>query len=129
MAMGTSEAVQHQPVVSDYPFERMLLPLDGSGSAEGAFAAARALSHRHPIQVVLARIVDPSISSVPETVRLAEDYLREAASALDSPSAQTKTVVRVGPAAETVLAVAREEQTSLMTLSALPFGAVAGAIL
>lgn len=136
--MGISEAVQPQPVVSDYPFERMLIPLDGSGPAEGAFSAAQAFSHRHPIQVVLARIVEPgSAVSVQETVRLAELYLRKAAALIESSSVQAKTVVRVGPAAETLLAVAREEQVSLVTMSThgrltpstLPFGNVAGALL
>jgi nucleotide-binding universal stress UspA family protein len=139
----SKEAVQPRPVGFGYPFDRILIPLDGSGLAEGAFSQIQALGHRHPIEVILARIIEPQVpapspSPVQESAQVAQLYLKKAAAAIEGPAVQAKkTIVRVGPAAESLLAIADEEGVTLiimsthgrLTPSALPFGQVAGRIL
>ena len=140
--MGISEALQTQLRGSGYPFERILVPLDGSASAERTLATVQALCGRSASQIVLLRVVEPpppgaAGPAAQDLVRIAELYLRRASGALHLPEIQPKIAVRVGPASETVLAVAAENDISLIAMSthgrltstALPFGTVADHLL
>jgi len=138
--MGISEVAQREPLASGYPFDRILVPLDGSGSAERILPVLRALGRRHESQIILVRVVEPEpLDPEPpeESLHLADAYLKHAASVLRAPGLRPRTVARVGPMPESLLAVAAEEQASIIAISThggatsdgVPFGAVAGYLL
>jgi nucleotide-binding universal stress UspA family protein len=135
--MGISEELQPQVLERGYSFERILLPLDGSTSAERALPLVRALSEKHGSQVVLARVVEPPASQadpdlVEDSLQIARMYLRQVATALAYHGIDARTVVRVGPVPRSLLAAAAEEDISIITMSthgrltpeARPFGTV-----
>jgi nucleotide-binding universal stress UspA family protein len=138
--MGISEALQAELLAPGYPFDKILVPLDGSGSAESAFPVIRTLCRQHPSKIVLARVIEPDLTgsgSAQDSLSLAEVYLKQAASTLRGPGVRAKTVTRMGSVPETLLGVASEEEASLLLLSThgrltsenLPFGSVAGQLL
>jgi len=110
-----------------YPFERILVPLDGSAAAEKAFSLLRSLVPKHAMRVVLAHVVEP------QPTEAAAQYLRQAAAALGSQGIDARSVVRVGPVSRQLLDAASEEGASLIALSthggqtaeARPLGTVA----
>ena len=57
--MGISEVLQPESLVSGYPFDRILVPLDGSGSAERVLPVVRSLCRQHASQIILVRVVEP----------------------------------------------------------------------
>ena len=135
--MGISEELQPQVLEHGTSYERILLPLDGSGSAERAISVVRALSEKHGSQIVLARVVEPApahadAEQTEESLQLARMYLRQVATALGYHGIEARMVVRIGPVAQGLLAVAAEEDVSLIAMSthgrltpeAQPFGTV-----
>jgi nucleotide-binding universal stress UspA family protein len=138
--MGISEVLQPESLASGYPFERILVPLDGSGSAEIVLPVLRSLARQHASEIVLLRVVEsePLDPEPPEeSLHLADTYLKQAASGLAAPGIRAKTLARVGCVPESLLAVAAEEEASLLALSThggatsenVPFGTVTGYLL
>ena len=138
--MGISEVLQPESLAAGYPFDRILVPLDGSGSAESVLPVVRSLCRQHASQIILARVIEqePFDSEPPEdSLQLADAYLKQAASTLRAPRIRAKTVARVGSVPESLLAVATEERASLIAISThggatsetAPFGTVAGYLL
>jgi nucleotide-binding universal stress UspA family protein len=135
--MGISEEPHPQVLDSGYPFERVLVPLDGSATAEKAFSLVRSLSRKHGVQVVLVNIVEPhppeGSMTTDASIESAQTYLSQVASMLGSHGIDAEAIVRVGPVPQRLFDVAGEEGASLMAMStqggqtpdAAPFGAVA----
>lgn len=112
--------------------KRILVPLDGSDSAESALSPAVALAIRHGAQIHLLSVVSTQppipISFADEVLirgwvgkeraRLRE-YLGQAAArvAARSPDLRIEARVSVGPVAETVREVAEELDTQLVVLT------------
>jgi nucleotide-binding universal stress UspA family protein len=115
--------------------ERILVPLDGSGMGESVLPYMGKLCQRASPVAILARIVEPrAIESDTSTqagaLQYARIYLEQVASLLEKQHAKLMTVARIGQPLPNLLAVAREEQVSLIAMatpkhlaaSALPFG-------
>jgi nucleotide-binding universal stress UspA family protein len=138
--MGISEVLQPESLAAGYPFDRILVPLDGSGSAESVLPVVRSLCRQHASQIILVRVVEPEpLDPEPpeESLHLANSYLKQTASGLVAPGMRAKTVARVGSVPESLLSVASEERASLIAVSthggatseSAPFGTVAGYLL
>ena len=115
--MGNSEQPQAQSFAKGNRFERILVPLDGSGGAESVLPIVAALCRKHSSQVVLVRIVEPRASDVKEAVELSLLYLRQISARFEKQGVQSKVVTRVGPVAESLLAIAAEEKASLIAMA------------
>jgi len=120
--MKSSTDLASRPIPSGTPFDRILVPLDGSGPAERVLTTVRALHHRHASQVVLLRVVQPKsgdMESLPplEAVTIADLYLRKVAADLDKQGVPVKILVRSGDIPKSILAVALEERSSMIALS------------
>src|SRR5678816_2984178 len=98
--MRTSEELRPRASDLGYPFERILVPLDGSAAAEKAFSLLRSLSPKHAMRVVLAKVVEPQPTDA------AVEYLRQAAASLGSQGIDARSVVRVGPVSRQLLEAA-----------------------
>jgi nucleotide-binding universal stress UspA family protein len=123
-------------------FDRILVPLDRSRAGEAILPAAVALARSCRAQVILATLEepnpqDPGPGFVEESADFDQDYLVKVARALEKEGLQAKVVVRGGPVAEGLLAIAREERASLIAMSThgrtasglRPFGGVAEQLL
>jgi nucleotide-binding universal stress UspA family protein len=119
-------------------FERILVPLDGSTAGEAVLSQVRCLCRGGLREVILVRIEepgpqDPGPGFQEETLELAREYLRHLTSVLKSQGIRSKPVARIGPVAETILEIVREEKASLIAMAthgrtaseSLPFGGVA----
>jgi nucleotide-binding universal stress UspA family protein len=138
--MGISEVLQPESLAAGYPFDRILVPLDGSGTSERVLPLLRSLSRQHASDLILVRMVEPEpLDPEPpeESLQLASVYLKQAASGLAAPGVRARTVSRVGSVPEGLLAVAGEEKASLIAISThggetsdtMAFGTVAGYLL
>lgn len=146
--MSTPETTA-SPSVSSPSFRRILVPLDGSPTAEAALPFASRLARPLGLEIVLLRVVPvttPTIVEgrrpivVDEGQRLtqeAEDYLRGVADRLMATGVRVSIAVRTGDAAAQIVAGARESQADLIgmtthrrtRLGRLFFGSVAEAVL
>jgi len=119
--MDTSKELQPRVIDLDTSFERILVPLDGSASAEKAFSVARSLGRKPGARIVLVRVVEPRSpelgQSAEESILSARTYLRQVADRLGSSGIDVRTVVRVGPVVPQLLVVAGEEGASLIAMS------------
>jgi nucleotide-binding universal stress UspA family protein len=115
--MVTSQQPQAQAFAQGNRFERILVPLDGSGAAESVLPIVAALCRKHSSQVVLVRIVEPRASSVEDSAHLSMLYLTQVAATFEKQGVSSRVVARVGPVAETVLAIAAEEKVSLIAMA------------
>jgi nucleotide-binding universal stress UspA family protein len=110
---------------------RLLVPLDGSALAEKALPLATLLARKFDSELILLRVLDISLPT-PETnypenhwIREALQYsFREAQSYLDARETEltavgipVHTIVRDGPPAEDILAVAANEAIDLIVIS------------
>ena len=138
--MGISEILQPESLASGYPFDRILVPLDGSAAAEKVLPVLRSLGRLHASEIVLVRVVEPEpFDPEPpdDALQLADAYLKQAATALAAPGVRATTVARIGNVPESLLAVAAEERASLLAISthgggtseSVPCGTVAGYLL
>lgn len=104
-------------------FERVLVPLDGSALAERALAQVRRILRRADAEAVLFRAVElPAIGGdlYPLLEPLQEEarrYLARLEQELSEQGARVRSVVRVGPAAETILSAADEEKATLLVMA------------
>lgn len=115
--------------------ERVLVPLDGSEGGESVLPYVIRFCQEASPSVILVRIVEPHAiesdsATQAEAIQCAHTYLVQAASLLEKQGIKSRTVVRTGHPLAELLAVAREENASLMAIfapehpavSALPFG-------
>lgn len=114
-------------------FTRILVPLDGSILAEGAFRVATRLAHTTGGSVVAVRIVAPPTrlwpstdpllpSAVEQTVREARRieasaYLEQLVQANHTPGGSTYGEVHSGPPAATILSLAEAHGSDLIIMS------------
>jgi nucleotide-binding universal stress UspA family protein len=104
-------------------FERVLVPLDGSSLAERALDQVRRILRQADAEAILVRAVElplagaevyPVVDSFEEEARR---YLKRVERSLLEDGARVRSVVRLGPAAETILSVANEEKASLIVMT------------
>jgi nucleotide-binding universal stress UspA family protein len=120
-------------------FERILVPLDGSQSAEVVLPYLRRLPLKAGAQVILVRIVEPGAKDpgpgfVEESLEFAEGYLLDVAARLGiTEGIIVETVVRSDRVAESLVSIADEAEASLIVMAThgrtaspeRPFGGVA----
>jgi len=104
--------------------ERIIVPLDGSGVAEGVLPQAAALADAFSAEIVLLRVVEPPESETSRasfTWRLlqaeAEAYMEEIRTALDDGNRLVEVCVTEGHAAEEILQCSRANDRALLILS------------
>jgi len=102
--------------------DRILVPLDGSHTAECALPHAEAIARRCGAETTLVRIIDqgPSPrSAVDARLREAEAnaYLREKCSWLEARGLKARSVVRQGKSADEIIACVRDAGIDLIVLS------------
>lgn len=129
--------------------ERILVPLDGSKTAECVLPYVKELGFKAKSEIVLLHVVDPQVplNSVlyspavrrptQEAKKKAQDYLRGIAEDLHSArlSATVRTII--GPAAQRILSTAESQGSGLVVISsrgrgegdAWPYGSIADRIL
>src|ERR1051326_3073269 len=101
---------------------RILVPLDGSVTAEAILPHVRRLLYRHDSEVILVRAVDPPVSEgqisiIDTTLGAAREYIAGKKERLEKDGVRVKSIVRMGPAAGTILEVAEEEDATLIALA------------
>jgi nucleotide-binding universal stress UspA family protein len=122
--------------------ERIVVPLDGSMTAEAVLPQVRRLLYRNDSEVILVRAVVPppaenSMMVAEAGLGAAREYLMGKKEALESAGARVKAVVRIGTPVGVLLEVAEEEKATLIALAThgatglarLLMGSVAEAIL
>jgi nucleotide-binding universal stress UspA family protein len=117
-------AEQAQPLAAGYP-RRILVPLDGSDLAERALPLAMQLAARAEAEVILTHVVaapdgpdgDAAEGPLGLVREQARAYLHEVSQRLVEPGATLHTDVRVGPAAEGILAAADARRADLIAMS------------
>lgn len=104
-------------------YERILIPLDGSATAEAILPQIRRLLHWEDAEIVLLRTIIPAI---PETdyvappqdlVQEAKRYLAEIEKKLSDDGVRARSIMKVGNPAETILDVAAEIKASMIAMS------------
>lgn len=107
------------------PFQRLLVPLDGSGISEAALAPAAGLAKQFGSSVTLLHAVEPmeleahlmALMPVEEQVAEARKKLDEDARGLKAKGVDATIVVRKGRAAEEILAFTAENAVDLVCMA------------
>lgn len=123
-------------------FERILVPLDGSATAEAVLPQVGRLLRRHDSEVILLRSANPMpVEAVPTVfeaaLATAREYLLGVQERLAADGIRVRSIARLGAAAETILQVAEEEKATLVAMAThghsgvarLVFGSVAERVL
>jgi len=102
--------------------DRLLIPLDGSVSGERVLGFLPLLVAGRDRQVTLARIVVPGTSAPRHDLQeallqLADIYLKRVETSLSLRCGTIRTTTAIGPAAGSLLAIARATEASLLVLS------------
>jgi nucleotide-binding universal stress UspA family protein len=129
------------------PYRRALVPLDGSRLAEGIIPFILDLGGPLGMEIVLLRVVSPTLSQVGDgpfifddmasRMTEARDYLESVAAKVVRRGMRVETIVRGGIPATEILAAVREVSAGLIAMtthgrsgfSRLVFGSVAEAVL
>lgn len=110
-------------------YKRILVPLDGSQVAEAVLQHALSLAQCLDTEIVLLRVTtnpvvefsfsDPSIASnaIHELEIEAETYIKSKCSELEAAGMRVSFLIREGPVAETILAVADAMQVDIIAMS------------
>jgi nucleotide-binding universal stress UspA family protein len=93
---------------------RILVPLDGSTTAEAVLSHLRRIIDRHESQLILLQAESQAPTVGEED---AEKYLRRIAFRLTNDGYPTSHILRRGTAAEAILEVAGEEQVTLIAMT------------
>ena len=129
--------------------ERILVPLDGSKTAESVLPYVRELGFRAKSDLTLFHVIDPEVPlnsprysvymrrATQSAKRKAEDYLRGVADDLQNARIQTNVRTIVGPAAQRILSAAESQRSGLVIISSRgrgegdgwPYGSIADRIL
>lgn len=105
-------------------FERILVPLDGSKRAEAALAPLDWLAVSPTSEILLTRACAlrpvgayEAVALMPADVDEAREYLERVAADLRARGRRVRTLLREGPAPESILDAAAEENASLILMS------------
>lgn len=110
-------------------YERILVPLDGSPLAEAVLPHAQTLAQSLGAEIVLLRVTvnpvvefsfsDPSIaaSAIREIERESKYYIENKCSELEAAGMRVSFLIREGPVADTILAVAEAMQADMIAMS------------
>lgn len=102
-------------------FERILVPLDGSETAEAVLPHVRRILQRHSAEFVILRVAyDLSAKfhiSTPSLTDEAQRYVRRIAFTFTNQGVPAKEAVRVGDAAEEILAAAAASGATMIAMS------------
>jgi len=110
-------------------YKKILVPLDGSPLAEAVLPHAQALAKSEGAELVLLRVaVDPgaefafadpalAASIVQDMEEETKAYMAGIAAKMQDAGYQAVTMMREGPIAETILAVADETQADVIAMS------------
>jgi nucleotide-binding universal stress UspA family protein len=132
-------------------YQTILVPLDGSRSAEAILPHAEALATKFGAKIVLLQVVEPNVAVItpydmvpyydPKEAerqsKEADDYLCAKEGELTQLGITVKKVIESGPVANAILAVAERENADLIAmashgrtgLSRVFYGSVAAGIL
>lgn len=122
--------------------DRLLVPLDGSFTAEAVLLQVRRFLHRRDARVVLVRVVPRptsrgAVSVMKADHKAAREYLAGIRKRLEGWGIRVRAVVRMGDPAREILRTAAEERSTLLALTThglkgfrrAPFGRVARELL
>jgi nucleotide-binding universal stress UspA family protein len=110
-------------------YKKILVPLDGSKTAEGVLPHAKALAYSEGAELVLLIVAanpaldyafsDPGIAQRAEEDQeeRSKQYVAEVEKQLKSAGFKVSTLLRVGAVAEVILAVAEEMQVDVIAMS------------
>jgi nucleotide-binding universal stress UspA family protein len=103
-------------------FNRILVPLDGSTTAETILPQVRRLLRRIDAEVVLLQVATPPLADgamalFEAALSASREYLREVSRRLEEQGVRARSLARLGPPAEVVLEVARSEGAELLALA------------
>ncbi len=110
-------------------YKRILVPLDGSKTAEGVLSHAKALAYSEGAEIVLLTVAanpalefvfsDPAMASraIEEQETKSKQYMAEMEKQLKSSGFQVSSLLRVGPVADVILHVADELQVDVIAMS------------
>lgn len=110
-------------------YRKILVPLDGSKTAEGALPHAKALAYSEGAELILLNVAaNPALDYVfadPGLAQRAEEdqearskkYMAEVESQLKAAGFKVSTLLRVGAVADTILEVAEETQVDAIAMS------------
>jgi nucleotide-binding universal stress UspA family protein len=118
-------------------YKRVLVPVDGSGTAEAILPFLLEIAGPLDLEVVVLRVNSATPPSFEAAQMVSEVYLRQLAEELTGRGVRVKTMVCAGTPIETILAVARETEADLIAMttrgrtgaSKLLFGSVAEGVL
>jgi nucleotide-binding universal stress UspA family protein len=102
---------------------RIVVPLDGSAVAEAVLPELRNLLRQADSEVILVRSEYPLVADtyppvvLESSVTAAKSYLRRIEDRLAEEGVRTRTIADLGPAADFILRVARQERATLIALS------------
>ena len=110
-------------------FHRILVPLDGSTTAEKVLptAVGEAKAHDDAV-IVLLRVIPPLRSSFmvsvkmheelnSQAVRVAQDYLKTISAPLEAEELEIQTAIESGPPAEVIISYAEENDCDLILIA------------
>lgn len=102
--------------------ERIVVPLDGSLTAEAILPQVRRLLYRNDSEVILVRAVDPPMAENAITVAevelsAARDYILGQVERLEKAGVRAKYVVRIGNPVGVILDVAEEHRATMVAMA------------
>jgi nucleotide-binding universal stress UspA family protein len=102
--------------------ERIVVPLDGSLTAEAILPQVRRVLYRNDSEVILVRAVVPppvenALLVAEPLLAVAREYLLGQQERLEKAGARVKNVVRIGSAAGIILDVVEEEKATMIALA------------
>jgi len=122
--------------------ERMVVPLDGSLTAEAILPQVRRVLYRNDSEIILVRAVEPplvdnAIMLAEEILAAAREYLLAKAERLQQEGVRVRSIVRFGSPAGVILDVVASEKATMVALAThgatglkrLLFGSVAETVL
>jgi len=110
-------------------YRKILVPLDGSKTAEGVLPHAKALAYSEGAELVLLNVAinpaleyvfaDPTVAetAVTEQEERSKKYMAEVEGQLKSAGFKVSTLLRQGAIADVVLSVAEELQVDVIAMS------------
>ncbi len=110
-------------------YRKILVPLDGSKTAEGVLPHAKALAYSEGAELILVTVaanpaVDYAFSDPALALRAQEDqearskeYMAEVEKQLKSEGFRVSTLLRIGAVADVILAAAEEMQVDAIAMS------------
>lgn len=110
-------------------YRKILVPLDGSKTAEGVLAHAKALAYSEGAELILLTVAgnpamdfvfsDPGIATkeMEEHRARSKKYMTEIENQLKSEGFRVSILLREGPVAEVILSVAAEIQADVIAMS------------